>query len=126
MNHLTSYQHAHDAAGEQAADREDAVTAAGERIAADPTKLREAIEGMLVDTEVDVPELLALLYRSNLFAAAERESAHLDRFINPRLLEVIRNTNTAINAAIDEAAEYEILMAEAERDRERLNRDWED
>lgn len=97
MNPLTSYQHAHDAAGERASNREDAIDREADAIIADKTRLMEVIEAMLVDTEIPIVEMLAFSYAND---CAPRPGWTYEF----RHSSIIKDTNTAI---------YEAVMKEA-------------
>lgn len=93
MQHLTSYQHAHDAGYERAINREDAIDREADAIIADKVRLMEVIEAMLVDTEIPLVELLAFSYASD---CAPRPGWTYEF----RHSSIIKDTNTAIYEAV--------------------------
>ena len=103
----------YDREGERESARADAITARGERMAADPVALRDVIEAMLIDTEIDAPELLTQLYLSRIDQPGG---------ITDRARTMLRDLDSAINDAIDKAAEAEVDEAIAAQEQERWAR----
>lgn len=102
MQHLTDTSDAWDREGEKADALADAITTEAERIVRDSDKLRDVIAGWLIDCDLDVAELLAMIVASRLPTAAAPWCG------DSGLERALRQLETNIAAEVDKEARFNI------------------
>lgn len=103
MQALTSYQHAHDAAGERASNRDDAIDAATRSIIMSKAELVEQIERMIEQDDMQPAELIAFLFASRMPEQIRPE------WFAPSIAEyVARNMQLNVYAALSKEAQSRV------------------